>query len=125
VAEEGSVMDLDKMQHKIGTWASETFNHTEQGIALHLLREAVELALAAGVDEHKIQWSVSKELLKEPKKNTIAEETADVVILALAMAHHVGFSLHDSVAAKHVVNVVRIWSNPDEQGVTEHVEVAG
>jgi NTP pyrophosphatase (non-canonical NTP hydrolase) len=121
-------MALTDWQNKIGNWADNTFNHNAQGIALHLVREAVELALATGLDDVSIRHSVFKELDKaviesgEREPKLIGEEIADVAILMLTMAHHVGENIEHCIEAKHAVNIVRSWGVPDDQGVTEHVD---
>lgn len=112
---------MDTVQAIIGNWAEATFDHTAQGIAQHLLREAVELASVAGVTPAKILENVNLALVKYPAYRTVGEETADVTILAFALAHYCGFSLHTAVAAKHAVNVVREWGPKDHLGVSEHV----
>ena len=115
---------MQELQDDISAWAESTFKHTERGIVLHLLREAVELCAAVGVSWRDITNSVASELVKKDNGGlkTVEEETADVTILALAMAGYCGFSLEDAVIAKHAVNQSRRWGQPDEQGITEHVE---
>jgi NTP pyrophosphatase (non-canonical NTP hydrolase) len=120
-----SNISMDRLQTYIGTWAEETFpDHTPATIALHLLREAVELAIACGVSNRDIRETVEhqqdKSAYKPPKH--LSEETADVTILALTMAHETEFSLEMAVVAKHTVNRVRKWGAPDFQGIREHEE---
>lgn len=118
------MMEMDRLQNEISTWAESTFKHNERGIALHLLREAVELCDSLGIGDADIRHSVEITLSKEPKKLP-DEEAADVTILAFTLAGHRGFNLSDAVVAKHVVNKHRTWGAPDEQGITEHVAEFG
>jgi NTP pyrophosphatase (non-canonical NTP hydrolase) len=112
-------------QDFVDRWASKTFpEHTHQGIALHLVREATELALACGLEECHIQESVKLSVEKHPAVSrtlaSIMGETADVTILALAMAGYIHLQLEDYVAAKMSRNIQRKWGEPDAQGVAEH-----
>lgn len=116
-------MEMDLVQDRISAWAENTFTHDARGIALHTVREAIELAIAADCSNEEIAGSVKAALKKERNRTkSIDEETADVTILALAMAGYIGFDLSMAVEAKHAVNIVRTWGKPDAQGITEHVE---
>jgi NTP pyrophosphatase (non-canonical NTP hydrolase) len=118
-----AIMEMNAMQDKISKWAESTFDHNERGIALHLLREAIELCLQVdGIEDDEIRDAVDITFRKW-RQTSISEETADVTILALAMAGYLGFDLEMAVGAKHAVNIVRTWGEPDGQGITEHMRV--
>lgn len=113
---------LNQWQVVIGTWATATFKHNEYGIVKHLIREAVELARSIGLSDADIQASVRTALEKPAKATAPSVETADVTILALALAYHLDYDLEDAVCTKHLINKGRTWGTPDHEGVTEHVE---
>lgn len=114
-------------QEKIGAWASQTFNHTAEGIALHLMSEAVELCIATGVDHEAIRDSTELTLLRDIEKegfagyDEMATETADIVILARTMAHFIAFDLERKIAQKMAINRARTWGKPNIHGYTEHI----
>jgi hypothetical protein len=116
-------------QDMIGAWASNTFpNHTKDTIAGHLLREAVSVALAAGVTEDDVMLNVVKELHKKVGTGRahvmhLGEKLADVAILTLTEADYMGYDLAEEISAKHLVNMDRSWGRPDELGIAEHEEV--
>jgi NTP pyrophosphatase (non-canonical NTP hydrolase) len=95
--------DLDRLQRTIGGWAEATFDHTACGIIEHIREEADELLAAwRGLPTEKVR-----------------EEAADVGILLLTLANFLGFSLHDTIGAKHAVNQSRTWVRCDD-GITRH-----
>jgi hypothetical protein len=98
------IATLDSLAHDIRGWQTVTFPQaTPASVALHLRREAAELACAPS----------------DP------EEIADIFHLLVAAAEANGYDLIDIVAAKFTVNLARRWQAPDSTGVVEHVrEVA-
>ncbi len=94
---------LDAWQATLGAWTDAIFggNRTRETL-IHLTEEVVELldADAAGA--------------------RYEEETADVLILLLCFAHRRGFSLAESLARKHAVNLGRTWRE-GEDGMIWHV----
>jgi hypothetical protein len=117
-------MTTNELQDTISTWAEDTFNHNTHGIALHLLREAVELCIAAGLGWEDIRGNAQVALTKgfdTGKEYDLAEEAADVAILTLTLAGYECFSLSDAVVRKHAINLRRVWNKPDVFGVSEHL----
>jgi NTP pyrophosphatase (non-canonical NTP hydrolase) len=52
----------------------------------------------------------------------LADETADLVVLACGLAAHAGFDLSTALARKMLHNVnEREWQPADAEGVIEHV----
>lgn len=93
------VNNLDHFQAEVAAWAEATFGEgTTTTLLAHLIKEVREL------------WDT-----QEP------EEAADVFILLLHFAHKRGFSLFDEAQRKFAVNKGRVWGEPDEDGVIEHV----
>lgn len=105
-------MSIREWQRGIGEWGDATFpsHHAADGRPLpagpvyHLVKEAEELRLAHELDEAKVP-----------------DEVADVIILALTIAHLYGFSAEDAVAAKMERNRRRRWGPPDEHGACQHL----
>lgn len=94
---------LDSLASEIRTWQAATFPRaTPVSVAEHLRREADELA-------------------GEPSN---PEEMADIFHLLVAAAEANGYDLVDVVATKFAVNRSRVWGQPDEHGVVEHVREA-
>lgn len=109
-------------QQTIGEWAESTFKHTQGGIALHLLSEAVELCMAAGC-AYGCMRSIFEDAIANKKPTAmVEEEAADVVILVSALAHHAGFELSRVVDAKMEVNRARRWGEPNVHGISEHTD---
>jgi hypothetical protein len=71
--------------------------------------------------------SVAAHILKEARELTDApddaEELADVVMLAFHSAARQGIDLTATIARKLPVLRARVWSEPDANGVREHVRV--
>ena len=99
--------DLDRIQKQIGDWAEATFEHTAFGIMTHIREEADELIAA---------W-------RDQPMDSVRQEAADIGILLFTLANFLGFSLHDAIGAKHVVNVGRTWVKCDD-GITRHSQHA-
>jgi hypothetical protein len=116
---------IEQAQAIISKWAEDTFLHDRRGIALHAVREAAALALAAGASEIDVVMSTAYEIGRDRRPASVEEKTADVAILTLSMAGHQGFALDEAIAAKHAVNVNRQWAAPDAQGVAQHVRRDG
>lgn len=114
-------------QESIGEWAEATFEHTERTIALHLLSEAVELCMGTRATFKEmsdvLNYTVSKPKTTWPPG--VPDNSADVVILARALANFNGFDLEQEVATKMAVNRGRKWGERNVVGFREHVEKAG
>lgn len=110
------LMDLQKQ------WSDKTFSEGKftyaraLPISHHLQKESRELTEA--VDK----------FLKNPNDDTadaVHEELADVFLLLLDCAAHVGVSsvsLLLFATQKHLKNTQRQWGKPDENGVVEHIK---
>lgn len=111
-------------QDRIHAWASDTFDHDAQGIALHLLREAIELCKAVGCEDNAIAAEANKELYySEPKPaSTVGEELADVTILAFALAGYQSLDLEAEIRTKHKRNLTRTWKRKEASGLIFHLE---
>jgi len=100
---------LNDLQTAIGDWSDATFGPGEQhvpGVVRHMRREIHELADA----------------LANGSPSDVAEEAADVVILALTLAHRRRFSLSDAIENKRAKNAARTWpGEPDADGIFQHV----
>lgn len=92
---------LRDLQSEVGSWADETFPHsTPETIVFHLRDE------------------VDSELTPEAEP----EEAADVLLLLLHYAHKRDFDLISAAQEKFEVNRSRHWGEPDERGVSVHIE---
>ena len=93
-------MDLQK---RISAWQKATFGDHDStyGIDNHLIREF-------------------KEMLEAESTAHQAEEMADIVILLLGRAEHLGIDLISEVERKFAINQTRTWNKPDAHGVIEH-----
>lgn len=95
-----SIASLDVLARDIWPWARATFPQaTAQSWAAHLLKEA-------------------QELVDDP---TSGEEMADLFHLLVGVARVAGIDLPAEVARKFAINKGRVWGQPDEFGVVEHV----
>jgi hypothetical protein len=93
-------MSLETLFEEIQVWQRETFPRaTALSAANHLVREA-------------------KELLEDPSE---LSELADVIILAVGVADQLGIDIEEVVRIKLEINKERVWGEPDEDGVVEHV----
>ena len=96
-----SVLTLDSVIREVNEWKAVTFPRvTPASLVEHLRREVLELA--------------------EDPTNT--SELADVVFLAVGLAHELGVDLATIVADKLAINRSRVWQEPDHLGVVEHVK---
>lgn len=92
---------LHALQERVGRWADSTFPHaTLTSILAHLRDE------------------VNGELSPEAPPS----EAADCLLLLLHYAHKRDIDLYAAAEAKLDVNLERAWSEPDERGVSVHVE---
>lgn len=95
-----SVPSLDAVIRDVNTWQAETFPRaTPASVVEHLRREI-------------------NELVADP---TDTSELADVVFLAVGLAYELGVDLTAIVAEKLAINRARVWGQPDEFGVVEHL----
>lgn len=117
---------MDELQRIISEWAEKTFKHTDRTIALHLLKEAVELCMSIpSVTKGEIRQAVEGELAHVENSNkNLREEAADVAILAFTLAGYDNFSLKIEVERKMGHNRLRQWGDPDTLGIREHVAQA-
>lgn len=112
---------MSELQDMVTEWAEDTFpKHTTHSIAAHLLSEAAGLFMATGGTA--LQASYVAYTAKPKRITDVEEETADVDILALALAGHLHFDLERSVRMKMEINKIRKWqSEPNSLGFVEHV----
>lgn len=106
-----TIMDL---QDELGAWQAATFkeHNSTRGKAAHLKHEAQEVVDAlAEFEAHPTTESFDH----------LAEEVADVLILALGIAAQVGFFADLAVDRKMKKNRARKWNPPDAAGVCGHV----
>jgi len=100
------VTKLSGFQRYVGEWNVKTFpDSTFKGHIHHIKKEVEELeeAYLSSNDYH------------------VAQETADVFIMLLSLAHRLEFDLMDEAANKMRILLRRKWQEPDENGVIEHV----
>jgi len=98
------VPSLDGLARDIRAWGAETFvGSTPESTYEHLRREIVD--------------ELSKDL-------TDGEEQADVFHLLVQLARVTGVNLQAAVERKFAINRRRVWAEPDEMNVVEHVREA-
>ena len=98
-------MEITALQHEIGEWSEATFDDPGPAPKLHHLKAEVDELLAAPFD--RIEY-------------------ADCLILLLDAARKAGISgdeLLEAAYHKLQVNKRRIWGEPDENGVVQHIAV--
>ena len=114
---------MNKLQSEILKWSNDTFNKGEfnpkRGVAIsyHLQKESKELT--EGLEEYFSKVQTPQSLDK------VAEELADVFILAMEAASHLGMDMDDVKSAcrkKLEICKNREWGEPDENGVVEHIK---
>lgn len=100
----------------VGGWALETFGGPERVVpcAVHMRREAQEVFDAA------CRMTIVSPYDDATVRAELAEECADLVILAMAMSAHAGFDLEAAFRKKMLENLDRQWNPPDHEGVIEH-----
>lgn len=91
----------------IAEWQRKTFPHgTPASCMAHLARECGELAHALG----------------NGLADETAEEAADCLLLLVGIADRSGFDLLQAAEVKLEKNKRRIWGEPDDEGVVEHID---
>lgn len=107
---------MDDLQAEVGQWGAETFPQaTIASIHIKMFKEARELVQALGEWQER-QMPVKPDVVWP----TVMEEIADVILLAMQIAHRKGFSLEDVIKHKLSINKTRQWRGPDSTGVYEH-----
>ena len=99
---------MNDIQRLIGAWHIEAFPTASiQIIALKLLEEAIELAVAAGLEPSDILRRCTVEATRD-HSGGIDEEICDVMIVAMALAsrRHIN-DLEASITSKHEKNLAR------------------
>lgn len=97
-------VSMTSLQNTIGAWGDETFEGaTITNVIDHLKEEVEEVA--------------------EDNVN-LQDETADITILAMQIAHKAGFSLEAAVREKFARNLLRSWKKNDK-GYWNHEETDG
>lgn len=114
---------MNKLQKEILDWSNKTFNKgmftRKRAIPIshHLQKESKELT--EGLKEYFSQVQTPQSL------DRVAEELADVFILAMETASHLGMSMDDVELAcrrKFEICKDREWGEPDANGVVEHIK---
>jgi len=119
---------LQSLMNEISEWSDKEFNEgifsheRSLPISYHLKKEVEELicALSDFFSEDK-----SKDI--SVKMENVGEEIADVFMLLLDCATHMGYDADDLVTVafnKLETNKGRQWGEPDENGVVEHIKNA-
>lgn len=95
-------MKFQELQNKIGEWSDETFKESSlKSLHEHLVEEVDEL----GNNPFDVM------------------NYADVLILLMVLARKCEYNMSElekAVEVKHIINVSRIWLEPDERGITRH-----
>jgi len=113
------IFSFDDVIAKIVEWQRRTFpGASRRSIVLHLATELGELATAASIDVDDIVNAVKRGASKSP--GDIETESADVLILLVALADVEKFRLRNAVLRKHARNIVRRWNDPVPDQPTEH-----
>jgi 5-methylcytosine-specific restriction endonuclease McrA len=121
----GNYMSFENFQKMVGEWADETFpKATPNTIFVHLVREVVELGRDLGITDAGSLKAFHLGMRKGHYPATVSENAADCLLLLLHLAHKHGFSLYEAAGVKNAVNAGRVWGEPDELGVVEHVRYA-
>lgn len=94
------ISSLENTLQEVVTWQKETFRlSTVKSKIIHLQKEV-------------------EELIKTPDS---WEEVADIVFLIAGIADELGLDINEIVQRKLTINRERVWSEPDENGVVEHI----
>lgn len=111
---------MNELQRLVGEWGIVTFPHsTIATMHEHLRREAEEL------ERGVTRWQRQQRPVKEDVVwQTTMVEVADVLLLALGLAHRKRFSLFDVIQYKFRECQTREWGEPDADGVSEHIREA-
>lgn len=122
---------IQKLQDDIMKWSDDTFGkyRTASPMAHHLKKEIDELidALKQLDDEAYTHSDITaigvQELMRKNKR--VLFELADCLTLIVDCAAHSQINMNTLISAseeKLKINKDRIWGNPDENGVVEHIE---
>jgi NTP pyrophosphatase (non-canonical NTP hydrolase) len=115
-------MNKQKLMKNIRKWSDFQFNNgifnekRSISISYHLQKEVKELT-----EILELYFNNPS----EQNKNKILEELADCNMLLDDCASHMKFTAKDIYKAeinKLEINKKRIWGNPDENGVVEHIK---
>jgi hypothetical protein len=105
------------LQQRVGEWGVTTFPHgTMTTIHRHLMEEAAELRSALS------DWLTRQAPIAEFVWPTVMEEVADIILLALHLAHRGRFDLMQFVEDKFNEVKAREWAYDEEAGYYRHVE---
>lgn len=112
---------FDTLAETVREWALDTFGGPERivGCARHMRREIEQEALPTA-EWLECTLAVGASLEAKAARELLAEECADIVILAMGMAAHAGFDLVEAFRKKMLENLDRKWLPPDIDGVIEH-----
>jgi len=114
---------MKQLQEEILEWSNNKFNegrftpNRAIPISYHLQKESLELTESLEEYFSKIQTPQSLD--------KVEKEIADIFILALEVASHVGMDINDITLAcrdKFEICKKRKWGTPDENGVVEHLK---
>lgn len=109
-------MSLRALTKLIGDWTTVAYvNAGGRGAANHIVDEGKELVEL--MDELHAKGEISPE-----DRYKLGLELADILILAIDIAHAKKIDLGDAVLLKHLINTQREWGPPDERGVQHHIE---
>jgi len=99
---------MSETQKSVHEWCKVTFPRFmgQQGRATAVLEEAVELALAAGVNTETIYATVRVPIMKESTRNqaNAPEEIADVLVSLYSCAEEMGLDAHAELGKKMELN---------------------
>lgn len=119
---------MAETQESVGEWRQATFGRADPHsprMALRLLEEAVELAVAAGADGFDVEELVEKALERAARKKrgvvAIAKEIGDVGVTLYAAAEVYGCDAAAQIDAVMRVNRARTWRSTGD-GCGQHVE---
>lgn len=109
---------LDEFQKDVGVWSDKTFGTTSDEIKNHLADEMIELIgpvkLAAALNRF-----INSDKCKIDELND-KEESSDVLLLLLHLAHKEKFSLMDGSIEKQEINIGRNWGKKNASGIIRH-----
>lgn len=112
----GDVEPEPGLQERVGVWGDATFpRSTPETICAHLHDETLELAEAIHVYE---RGPLDVDPL--PLIEHVREETADVYLLLLHLAHRFGFDLHKAAEEKFATVQTRTYTTDSGRGYTRH-----
>lgn len=114
--------ELQELQDKQGKWSDKTFAGGQYNpsrsipISHHLQKETEELTEA--LEEY------FNEDVNEENWEAMKFEIADCFLLLIDISHKIGMDMPEIVEyseKKYQINKVRVWGEPDENGVIEHI----